>query len=89
MNRWLVGSGIPRRASWASCAGLTNWLPGGSERLACKAVELAGSSYRRLPVAQTPADFDAEMRAWLRVCDQTPVPWVPARLGGTALRRTP
>jgi transposase InsO family protein len=37
-----------------------------SERLACKAVRLARSTYRRLPVAQTPADPDAEMRAWLR-----------------------
>ena len=37
-----------------------------SERLACKAVGLARSTYRRLPVAQTPADPDAEMRAWLR-----------------------
>ena len=37
-----------------------------SERLACKAVGLARSTYRRLPLAQTPADPDAEMRAWLR-----------------------
>ena len=37
-----------------------------SERLACKAVGLARSTYRWLPVAQTPADPDAEMRAWLR-----------------------
>ena len=37
-----------------------------SERLACKAVGLARSTYRRPPVAQTPADPDAEMRAWLR-----------------------
>lgn len=37
-----------------------------SERLACKAVGLARSTYRRLPVAQTPGDPDAEMRAWLR-----------------------
>jgi hypothetical protein len=37
-----------------------------SERLACKAVGLARSTYRRLPVAQTPADPDAEMRAWLQ-----------------------
>lgn len=37
-----------------------------SERLACKAVGLARSTYRRLPPAQTPADPDAEMRAWLR-----------------------
>ena len=37
-----------------------------SERLACKAVGLARSTYRRLPVTQTPADPDTEMRAWLR-----------------------
>jgi putative transposase len=37
-----------------------------SERLACKAVVLARSTYRRLPVAQTPVDPDADMRAWLR-----------------------
>jgi hypothetical protein len=37
-----------------------------SEQLACKAVGLARSTYRRLPRAQTPADPDAEMRAWLR-----------------------
>src|ERR1700756_6005375 len=37
-----------------------------SERLACKAVGLTRSTYRRLPLAQTPADPDAEMRAWLR-----------------------
>ena len=39
---------------------------GMSERLACKAVGLARSTYRRLPVAQTPADPDAQIRAWLR-----------------------
>ncbi|WP_345317562.1 IS3 family transposase, partial [Mycobacterium paraffinicum] len=39
---------------------------GMSERLACKAVGLTRSTYRRLPLAQTPADPDAEMRAWLR-----------------------
>ena len=37
-----------------------------SERLACKAVGLARSTYRRLPVAQTPADPDAGLRVWLR-----------------------
>ncbi|MGY1994485.1 IS3 family transposase [Mycolicibacterium fortuitum] len=37
-----------------------------SERLACKAVGLARSTCRRLPQAQTPADPDAEVRAWLR-----------------------
>jgi hypothetical protein len=83
-----VRTARPRALASNSRLTLTS-VKGLSERLACKAVGLAGSSYRRLPVAQTPADFDAEMRAWLRVCDQTPVPWVPARLGGTALRRTP
>ncbi|KZS75294.1 integrase [Mycobacterium kansasii] len=39
---------------------------GVSERLACKAVGLARSTYRRIPIAQTPADPDAELRAWLR-----------------------
>lgn len=37
-----------------------------SERLACKAVGLARSTYRCLPLGQTPQDPDAEMRAWLR-----------------------
>jgi len=37
-----------------------------SERLACKAVGLTRSTYRRLPIGQTPADPDVEMRAWLR-----------------------
>jgi putative transposase len=37
-----------------------------SERLACKAVGLARSTYRRLPAAHTPDDPDAQMRAWLR-----------------------
>ncbi len=39
---------------------------GMSERLACKAVGLARSTHRRLPLSQTPADPDAETRAWLR-----------------------
>jgi len=39
---------------------------GMSERLACTAVGLARSTCRRLPMAQTPTDPDAEMRAWLR-----------------------
>ncbi|MGE2736101.1 IS3 family transposase [Mycolicibacterium vaccae] len=37
-----------------------------SERLACKAVGLACSTCRRLPQAETPADPDADLRAWLR-----------------------
>ena len=39
---------------------------GMSERLACKAVGLVRSTYRRLPIAQTPADPNADLRAWLR-----------------------
>jgi putative transposase len=37
-----------------------------SERLACTAVGLARSTYRRLPVVQTPADPDAALTSWLR-----------------------
>lgn len=37
-----------------------------SQRLACKAFRLARSAYRRPPMTQTPADPDAEPRAWLR-----------------------
>ena len=37
-----------------------------SERLACKAVGLARATYRRTPVAATPADPDADLRQWLR-----------------------
>ena len=37
-----------------------------SERLACKAVGLARSTYRRVPIAHTPTDPDADLRAWLR-----------------------
>ena len=36
-----------------------------SERLACKAVGLARFTYRRTPIAQTPAGPDADLRAWL------------------------
>jgi putative transposase len=41
-------------------------VKGVSERLACKAVGLARSTYRRIPLAQTPTDPDAELRQWLR-----------------------
>jgi transposase InsO family protein len=37
-----------------------------SQRLACRAVGLNRSTYQRRPIAQTPADPDAELRAWLR-----------------------
>ncbi|MGW4371968.1 DDE-type integrase/transposase/recombinase [Nocardia takedensis] len=37
-----------------------------SERFACRVVGLNRSTYRRLPAAQTPADPDAALRAWLR-----------------------
>ena len=61
-----------------------------SERLACKAVGLARSTYRRRPQAQTPADPDTEMRAWLRsYAHQTSLPRIPARVGRVALRRAP
>ncbi len=39
---------------------------GMSERFACRAVGLNRSTYRRLPLASTPADPDAATRAWLR-----------------------
>lgn len=39
---------------------------GMSQRFACKVVGLQRSTYRRLPAAQTPADPDAGLRAWLR-----------------------
>ena len=37
-----------------------------SERMACRAVGLACSTYWRLPLAATPADPDADLRGWLR-----------------------
>ncbi|MFN8087927.1 MAG: IS3 family transposase [Mycobacterium sp.] len=37
-----------------------------SERLACNAVGLARSTYRRLPQSQRPIDPDADTRNWLR-----------------------
>ena len=37
-----------------------------SQRLACRAVGLNRSTYQRRPIAQTPADPDADLRAWLR-----------------------
>ncbi len=37
-----------------------------SQRAAFKAVGLARSTYRRTPLAQTPDDPDADLRAWLR-----------------------
>ena len=41
-------------------------VKGMSERAACKAVGLARSSCRRLPLAQTPQDPNVDLRAWLR-----------------------
>ena len=41
-------------------------VKGISERLACKAVGLARSTYQRVPLAASPADPDADLRAWLR-----------------------
>jgi hypothetical protein len=56
-----------------------------SQRLACKAVGLARSTYRRLPVAQTSADPDADLRAWLR-CYATKHPCHGFRRAWAALR---
>jgi putative transposase len=56
-----------------------------SERLACKAVGLARSTYRRLPLAATPADPDAQLRAWLR-CYATKHPCHGFRRAWAALR---
>ena len=56
-----------------------------SERLACKAVGLARSTYRRLPLAATPADPDAQLRAWLR-CYATTHPCHGFRRAWAALR---
>lgn len=41
-------------------------VKGMSEQLACKVVGLPRSTYRRVAVAQTPADPDVALRAWLR-----------------------
>ncbi|WP_280335623.1 IS3 family transposase [Nocardia wallacei] len=41
-------------------------VKGLSERFACKVVGLHRGTYRRLPAAQTSADPDAGLRAWLR-----------------------
>ena len=56
-----------------------------SERLACKAVGLARSTYRRLPLAATPADPNAQLRAWLR-CYATKHPCHGFRRAWAALR---
>ena len=58
---------------------------GMSERLACKAVGLSRSTYRRIPIAQTPADPDADLRAWLRRY-ATKHPCHGFRRAGTTLR---
>lgn len=50
-----------------------------SERFACKVVGLHRSTYRRLPAAQTPADPDADLRAWLR--------WYATKHPGHGFRR--
>ena len=52
----------PSAAPW-TCSSETLSM---SEQWACKAVGLARCTYRRLPVAATPTDPDADLRAWLR-----------------------
>ncbi|MGY5207584.1 IS3 family transposase [Nocardia gipuzkoensis] len=41
-------------------------VKGMSERFACKVVGVHRSTFRRLPLDQTPGDPDADVRAWLR-----------------------
>ena len=75
-----AGPGAERRA-----VDMLKEVLGMSERLACKAVGLARSTYRRLPVAVTPADPDADLRQLLReLLDQTSLPRVWPCVGGAA-----
>ncbi|MGW4094920.1 IS3 family transposase [Nocardia sp. NPDC004750] len=41
-------------------------IKGMSQRFACKVVGVHRSTFRRLPLDQTPGDPDASVRAWLR-----------------------
>ncbi|MGV9611233.1 IS3 family transposase [Nocardia xishanensis] len=57
----ILGPASKRRA-----VDMLRQVMGMSERFACKVVGLHRSTYRRLPVALTPADPDAGLRVWLR-----------------------
>lgn len=66
------------------------YVKGLSERLSRKAVGLARSTYRRLQLAQTTADPDAEMRVWLRTYAATKRPCQNSKgAGRAALRPAP
>ncbi|WP_280493247.1 IS3 family transposase [Nocardia asiatica] len=57
----LLGPAAKRRA-----VGMLVQVKGMSERFACKVVGVHRSTFRRLPLDQTPDDPDAGARAWLR-----------------------
>ncbi|MGY1964742.1 MULTISPECIES: IS3 family transposase [Nocardia] len=57
----LLGPAAKRRA-----VGMLVRVKGMSERFACKVVGVHRSTFRRLPLDQTPGDPDAGVRAWLR-----------------------
>lgn len=66
------------------------YVKGLSERLSRKAIGLARSTYRRLQLAQTTADPDAEMRVWLRTYAATKHPCQNSQgAGRAALRPAP
>jgi putative transposase len=46
-----------------------------SERFTCRDTGQHRDAQRRLPAAQTPADPDAALRAWLRVYAKAHPPW--------------
>ena len=56
---WKILSPTAKRAAITLLTGTMQM----SERFACKVVGLSRSSYRRLPLAQTPDDPDADLRA--------------------------
>lgn len=59
---WKILSPTAKRAAITMLTGTMQM----SERFACKVVGLSRSVYRRLPLAQTPGDPDADLRAELR-----------------------
>lgn len=62
---------------------------GMSERFACRVVGLSRSTYRRVPVAATPADPAGLRGLAARLRHETSVSRVPPCLGVAAVRREP